>query len=213
MGNISLQRSPWKFLKLQTGPSDSCLLLLPLSSSLPLCSASAPAAHRRRNTPSATSCWVFLPRVAPQSCCVPNLLCWPSCRMPWRSGTATAAWTLASLCSPPRRMEEALEPPSSILWAHQYRKNPLDSFLPLARHFLAPRPRNAVAISPATLASSTPPWTHPCSPPPPKPTLLEALPRFPEATRPSHRRPACPECRCRGHSRRRPSAPRGQAAT
>jgi hypothetical protein len=79
MGNFSLQRSPWKFLKLQTGPSDSCLLLLPLSPSLSPLLCFCPAAHRRcsaRAPPPATA----RAHASPEG--LPTALAFPRCLLP-----------------------------------------------------------------------------------------------------------------------------------
>jgi hypothetical protein len=62
MGNLSLQRSPWKFFNLQRGPSDSCL---PSSSSVTLASPLLPFCHRR---PSPVPC----PKLHLQPLCKPT---------------------------------------------------------------------------------------------------------------------------------------------
>jgi hypothetical protein len=107
---------------LQTSPSDTACFFFLCHRRFPLCFASATAAHRR--------------------CCPPErhlLLGFPSTRrpivllpflIPFAGLLAECHDVLAllapperrPLCSSPHRMDEALEPPSSNSWVHQYCK-------------------------------------------------------------------------------------------
>jgi hypothetical protein len=174
MGNLSLQRSPWKFIYLQTGPPDTCLFFFLCHRRFPLL-CSCPAAHRRCRALGSTSSLCKHLRVA---LCLSHLY----------SPLSLASPALATRTPPPLGRHRAAAVASPKLSAQplcsralEHYDYPTELLVAFFSSFSTPTPRNAVAIAARTPVSSSSPSPHPSA---------AALPALTSPLAPPHPRAA-----------------------